>query len=38
VRSGLALVILVTFVGVLMALTTGAGLALAARALRQAVG
>jgi len=34
----LALVVLVTVVGVLMAVTTGAGLALAARALRHAVG
>jgi len=34
----MALLVLVTFVGVLMAVTMGTGLALAARALRQAVG
>ncbi|MDQ6797402.1 MAG: hypothetical protein M3011_05150 [Actinomycetota bacterium] len=37
-RSGLALLVLVTFVGVVMALTMGTGLALFARALRHAVG
>ncbi len=37
-RSGLALVVLVTFVGVVMAVTMGTGLALAARALQHAVG
>jgi hypothetical protein len=37
-RSGLALVILVTFVGVLLALLVGTALALGARALRHAVG
>lgn len=37
-RSGLALVVMVAFTGVLVALTVGAGLALAARALRNAVG
>lgn len=38
VRSGLALVILVAFTGVLLAVMIGAGLALAAQALRHAVG
>ena len=37
-RSALSLVILVTFVGVLLALAVGGALTLAARALRQAVG
>jgi hypothetical protein len=38
VRSALALVVLVAFAGVLLATLVGTGLALAARALRQAVG
>ena len=37
-RSGLALVVLVAFVGILFAAVVGTSLALAARALRQAVG
>ena len=37
-RSGLALVILVVFVGVVVAAMIGAGLALAARALTDAIG
>jgi hypothetical protein len=38
VRSALALVILVTFVGALLAIAIGAALTLAAEALRDAVG
>jgi hypothetical protein len=37
-RSALALMVLVAFTGVLVALVIGAGLAVAARALRHAVG
>lgn len=37
-RSGLALIVLVTFAGVVMAAVVGTSLALAARALRRAVG